>query len=245
MPGYRLFVALHVACGVVALVSFWTAAWLRKGAPRHRLVGRVFLLAMCGILASGLPMTVHFLQSGRTIAAAFLGYLLVITGNVMWMAWRAVTDKRDWHAMVARPAWRAWTLATLASGGGVAVLGLVLGEALFVGFSSIGLVLGVQMLQFARRGPRHANWHVVQHYQAILGCGIATHVAFLSIAMRPAWAWLRTHAALPEQLAQLFPWFAPVAVAVVAGLWLDRKYARRAPRRPANPATPTAVTRSP
>ena len=40
-------------------------------------------------------------------------------------------------------------------------------------------------------------------------------------------------------------WFAPVAVAVVAGLWLDRKYARRAPRRPANPATPTAVTRSP
>ena len=109
----------------------------------------------------------------------------------------------------------------------------------------IGLVLGVQMLQFARRGPRHANWHVVQHYQAILGCGIATHVAFLSIAMRPAWAWLRTHAALPEQLAQLFPWFAPVAVAVVAGLWLDRKYARRAPRRPANPATPTAVTRSP
>ena len=53
------------------------------------------------------------------------------------------------------------------------------------------------------------------------------------------------HAALPEQLAQLFPWFAPVAVAVVAGLWLDRKYARRAPRRPANPATPTAVTRSP
>ena len=104
MPGYRLFVALHVACGVVALVSFWTAAWLRKGSPRHRLVGRVFLLAMCGILASGLPMTVHFLQTGRTIAAAFLGYLLVITGNAMWMAWRAVTDKRDWRAMVARPA---------------------------------------------------------------------------------------------------------------------------------------------
>ena len=243
MPGYRLFVALHVISGVIALLSFWTAAWLRKGSPRHRLVGRAFLVAMCGILASGVPMTVHFILTERPVAAAFLGYLLVITGNAMWMAWRAVTDKRDWRAMVARPAWRAWTLATLASGGGVAVLGLVLGEALFVGFSSIGLLLGVQMLQFARRGPRHANWHVVQHYQAILGCGIATHVAFLGIAMRPAWAWLRTHAALPEQLAQLFPWFAPVAVAVVAGIWLDRRYARP---RPSPDSTPFArAARSP
>ena len=123
MPGYRLFVALHVACGVVALVSFWTATWLRKGSPRHRLVGRVFLLAMCGILASGLPMTVHFLQTGRTIAAAFLGYLLVITGNAMWMAWRAVTDKRDWRA-----AWRgvrsylAGSLLATAAEFGIALL---------------------------------------------------------------------------------------------------------------------------
>ena len=103
---------------------------------------------------------------------------------------------------------------------------------------TIGLLLGVQMRQFARRGPKHANWHVIQHYQAMLGCGIATHVAFLGIAMRPVWAWLRTNAALPEQVAQLFPWFAPVAVAVLAGLWLDRKYARPRTRRDAPLSTP-------
>ena len=245
MPGYRLFVALHIASGVVALLAFWAAAWLRKGSPRHRMVGRTFLVAMCGILASGVPMTVHFVLSERPIAAAFLGYLLVITGNAMWMAWRAVTDKRDWRAMVARPAWRAWMVATLACGIGVLALGLARGEALFMGFSSIGIVIGLQMRTFARRGPKHANWHVVQHYQAILGCGIATHVAFLSIAMRPAWAWLQAHASVPAALVQLFPWFAPVVVALLAGLWLDRKYARRAPRRPANLPTPTVVTRSP
>ena len=238
MPGYRLFVALHVISGVVALLGFWTAASLKKGSPRHRLVGRVYLLAMCGILASGVPMTAHFLLTDRPVAAAFLGYLLVITGQAMWMAWRAVTDKRDWRAMVARPAWRAWSWAAMGAGLGVLALGMVRGEPLFMGFSTIGLLLGVQMRQFARRGPKHANWHVIQHYQAMLGCGIATHVAFLGIAMRPVWAWLRTNAALPEQVAQLFPWFAPVAVAVLAGLWLDRKYARPRTRRDAPLSTP-------
>ena len=238
MPGYRLLVALHIACGVVALLGFWTTACLKKGSLPHRLVGRTFLLAMCGILASGLPMTVHFLLSGRPVAAAFLGYLLVITAQAMWMAWRAVTDKRDWRAMVARPAWRAWSWAAMGAGLGVLALGMVRGEPLFMGFSTIGLLLGVQMRQFARRGPKHANWYVIQHYQAMLGCGIATHVAFLGIAMRPVWAWLRTNAALPEQVAQLFPWFAPVAVAVLAGLWLDRKYARPRTRRDAPLSTP-------
>ncbi len=238
MPGYRLFVVLHVVSGVVALLTFWVAAWLKKGSPRHRLVGRAFLIAMGGILASGMPMSAHFLFTGRSVAAVFLGYLLVITAQAMWMAWRAVTDKRDWRAMVARPAWRAWSWAAMGAGLGVLALGVARAEPLFVGFSTIGLLLGVQMRQFARRGPKHANWHVIQHYQAMLGCGIATHVAFLGIAMRPVWAWLRTNAALPEQVAQLFPWFAPVAVAVLAGLWLDRKYARPRTRRDAPLSTP-------
>ena len=75
-----------------------------------------------GVLASGVPMTVHFVLTERPVVAAFLGYLLVITGNAMWMVWRAVTDKRDWRAMVARPAWRTWMVATLACGIGVLAL---------------------------------------------------------------------------------------------------------------------------
>lgn len=236
MPGYRLFVLMHIACGVVALLAFWSAAWLKKGSPRHRLVGRAFLLAMCGILASGVPMSVHYLMTDRPVAAVFLAYLLAITGQAMWLAWRAVTDKRDWRALVARPAWQAWTGAMLLSGAGVLALGIARGEALFMGFSLIGLVVGAQMWRFARRGPRHANWHVIQHYQAMLGCGVATHVAFGSIALRPLWAWLRSHAAVPEQLVFLFPWFAPVVVAVAAGAWLDRRYARPLRKPVAKPA---------
>ena len=226
MPGYPFFLVLHIVCGTVALVAFWGAAALRKGSPRHRLVGKAFLLAMCGILASGGPLALHFLLRGKPQAAAFLAYLLVITAQAMWMAWHAIRDKRDWRAMVARPGYRGLLLLCALAGAGVLAMGIALGQSLFMGFSLIGIALAWQMRQFARRGPRHANWHVVQHYQAILGCGIATHVAFLSIAMRPLWAWLAAHTAVPEMLVHLFPWFAPVAVAMAAGAWLDRRYAR-------------------
>ena len=37
MPGYSLFVALHVLAGVVALVGFWSAALMKKGWSLARL----------------------------------------------------------------------------------------------------------------------------------------------------------------------------------------------------------------
>lgn len=226
MPGYSWFLYLHIASGVIALATFWSAACLRKGSPRHRFVGKVFLLAMCGILASGVPLALHHFLLGKTVGGSFLTYLLLITAQAMWLAWRAVTDKRDWRKLVARPGWRLLMVGTALAGVAVLALGISRGIPLLIGFSLIGIMLGVRMWRFARRGPRHTNWHVVMHYQSMLGAGIATHVAFLGIGMRPVWRWLGSHVALPSALVELFPWFAPVVVALLAGVWLDRKYAR-------------------
>ena len=244
MPAYAAFLVIHIVAGCVALLAFWSAAMLRKGSPRHRAVGKVFLLAMCGILASGVVLAGQRFLDGRTLAGVFLSYLLVITAQAMWMSWRAVTDKRDWRAMVARRGWRALALATLASGVGVLVVGAVQGVPLFMGFSLVGIVAGAQMVVFARRGPQRANWHVVQHYQGVLGCGVATHIAFLTIALRPMWVWLQAHTAVPAALVELFPWFAPLAVAVCAGVWLDRKYARPRRAAPVSPAPLSAASRA-
>ena len=56
----------------------------------------------------------------------------------------------------------------------------------------------------------------------ILGCGIATHIAFLNIGVQkllpPQWA----------SVTQYFGWFAPLVVAVLAKAWLDRRYGRGA-----------------
>lgn len=225
MPGYALILALHIVAGAVALACFWSAALLRKGSPRHRAVGKAFLAAMLVIVVTSLPMAVEFaLYRKQTLSALFLVYLMALTGNALWLSWRAVTDKRDWRALVARPGWALalWPLLLLAVA--VLVVGWLAAEPVLSVFSAIGLWVGIRMLRFARRGPAHANWALRQHYQSMLGAGIATHVAFLGIGMRPLWRWLQAHAMVPPVVIELFPWLAPVLVAVVASIWLNRRY---------------------
>jgi len=233
MPGYSLIVALHVLAGVVALVGFWSAALMKKGSPRHRTLGKAYLLAMAAIVVTALPITVEFaLFRQQPLTALFLAYLMALTGNASWLAWRAVTDKRDWKALVKRPGWHLslWPMLLLALV--VLVTGVQQRQMLFVGFSIIGLWAGWRMLKFARRGPARPDWAFRQHYQSMLGAGIATHVAFLSIGMRPLWQWLYGHTPVPALLIELFPWAMPVVVALIAAAWLNRKYGgRRVARR--------------
>lgn len=224
---YQLVVGLHIAAGTVALASFWTAAIARKGAGAHRSAGKVFMLAMCVVLVTGIPLTAQRFALGQSAGGLFLGYLFFITGHASWLAWRAVKDKADWRVMVARPLWELWIAAGLLAGIGVLAAGMRLGNPLLIGFSVIGPLLAVRMWRFARRGPTRSNWHIVQHYRSILGAGIATHVAFLSVGMAQVWPLLaRVWPGLPQTLIDLFPWVAPVAVALCAQVLLDRRYAR-------------------
>lgn len=241
MIGYTYFVALHGLLGVIALITFWSAALLKKGSPKHRAIGKVFLLAMAGIVVSGVPLVIQaaFFRNQLGVAL-FLTFLLPLTAQACWTAWRAVTDKRDWQGLVARRGWQLakWVPALLAIP--VLWVGARSGQMIFVGFAIIPLVTGFNMHRFEKKGPQRGNWHVVMHYQAMLGAGIATHVAFLSIAMKPAWRWLSTHTEVPSGLIQVFPWFAPVGVAILAGVYLGRKY-----NRPASPRTKTRVATTP
>ena len=228
MPGYSLLVALHVLAGVVALVGFWAAALMKKGSPRHRALGKVYLGAMATIVVTAVPITIEFaFFRQQPLAALFLAYLMAITGNATWLSWRAVVDKRDWKVMVSRLGWKLalWPMVLL--GLVVLVVGIQKGQVLFIGFSMIGLWAGWRMWKFARRGPGRKDWALRQHYQSMLGAGIATHVAFLSIGMRPVWQWLQSHSSVPPLLIELFPWAAPLLVALVAGAWLNRKYGGR------------------
>ncbi len=238
MTPYALLVLAHAGAGSVGLVAFWTAALLRKGSPRHRRVGRVFLWAMAAVLGTGVPLAAQRVLDDRPVEAFFLAYLLVTTGQACWMAWRAVTDKADWRAMTARPAWRAWALACLGSGAVGLWLGLRTGHPVILGMSVIGPLAALSMWRFARRDAQRGNWHVVQHYQAILGAGVATHVAFLAIGMQPAWRALRAAwPGLPPVVVEVFPWATPLLVATVAGILLGRRY-NRAPAKPRGQVTP-------
>ena len=217
MNARAIELAAHVAPGVLALLTFWIAALARKGSGPHRLAGKVYLLAMLALLLPAVPLSWRVLQYFNTGFGVFLFYLLLITVTALWQGWFAIRDKRDFARYTGR-GYRRLAWANLVAGAGVLVLGLALQQPIFVGFSLPGLLGGRGMLVTAHRGARHPRWWMGEHLSAMLACGVATHIAFLSIGLP------RLLPSLAGEGLRIFAWLAPLAIAALLRVWLLRKY---------------------
>lgn len=218
MEFYAITKSLHYLVGVLALATFWIAAFTRKGSPVHKAVGKLYLLAMTAIIATALVFTAFGLLRDPGPRDAFLGYLVVITATSCWLSWRAIRDKRDF-ARYTGPIYRMLAVLNLTAGVGILAVGLTIGSVLFSGFSLVGLLLGIGMIRLRRRGPQHPQWWRQEHMNAMLGNGVATHIAFLAIGLP------RILPSLAGPTLQLLAWFGPLLVAFVLQIWLGRKYA--------------------
>ena len=146
LAAYPGIATAHAGVGAVALAAFWAAAFARKGTAVHRRIGQAYLLAMAGILLTGSAMALAKGLKGQPVAAAFLGYLLLITATAVWSSWRAVRDRDD-VARYTGPVFVGLGVASFLAAAGVLVLGLQKGVPLLVGFSTVGLVVGVDMVR--------------------------------------------------------------------------------------------------
>lgn len=216
MHAYKITLFLHLGLGVAALLSYWVAALARKGSTPHKLAGKFYVLVMVGLLIPAIPLSVRAFDKNAEFAW-FLFYLLLITATALWQGWFAVRNKRDFASYSDR-SFRALAWVNVAAGVAVLGLGLATMQPIFIGFSFVGLLGGRGMLRLARQGPAHPRWWMAEHLGAMLGCGVATHIAFLSIGLP------RLLPALAGPAMQTFAWLAPLAVALLARVWLGRKY---------------------
>jgi hypothetical protein len=237
MDIYRSIVYAHVAAGSIALLTFWIAASARKGRPVHRSSGKIYLSAMLVVLATALAITGWFIARGQFVGAVFLAYLGVITATACWSGWRAIQLKRQPDRYFGG-AFRAVAWANVVSGLTVFGAGVWAGSWLLMLFCWIGILAGIAALRQQVPDPRsNGMWWLREHYGAMIGNGVATHIAFLNLGLGRLLQPLGLH--LPE----LFGWLAPVAVALIAGVWLDRKYSNK-PRGNAQGAIAQSATGS-
>lgn len=231
MNPYQILLKLHIGIGVIALVSFWVTAVLRKGTSRHRRVGAVYLLAMLGILATAVPMAVFAFTRYNVPMGIFLLYLALVTGTAAWLAFRAVRRRDAFESYVALP-YHPVAWLNLAAGAAVLVLGIIERDLVLQGMSLIGLSLGYRMVRVARHhDPADRNWWLQRHYTGIIGSGAAAHIAFLNLGLR--------HLVPPDWFAPVayVGWFAPVLGSTAAVIYLNRRF-----RRPVRSAgAPTRV----
>lgn len=225
MEIYSVTKALHYAIGVIALASFWTAGFTRKGSPVHKGAGKIYLLAMVGILLSAGVMAVLAALHKPSPLIAFLLYLIVITATSCWLSWRAIRDKRDFQRYTG-PVYRTLELLNPAAGIAIMALGLSINSILFAGFSLIGISTGIGMFRMRRRGMEHSLWWRWEHVSAMIGNGVATHIAFLLIGLP------KIFPGLAGPTLQNLAWFGPLLIATALGVWLKRKYAPVAKKLP-------------
>lgn len=217
---YQSLLLVHGLCGLVALVTFWVAAFAKKGAPLHLRVGKTYMIAMLGIVITAVPMAAIIAARGRPGTATFLAYLVVITLTAMWVGWRAVKRKRDQIAFRDNT-YLAVAMINLVASAVVFFIGMKMSQALLMGFSAVGTITGVQMLM-RRAWPMHTvRWWLKEHYSAMIGCGVATHIAFLAIGLDRL---IRAVGIDPPGWYHLVAWFLPLSLSFVVTAWLNRKY---------------------
>ena len=221
MSWYTNTALMHAAVGTTALVTFWIAGMSKKGSPIHKTAGKVYLLAMVGILLSAFPMASFIALSGKPVIGGFLLYLLVITMTSVWNSWRSIRDKRDWKRYTG-PIFKILMVLNLLSGLAIAGTGLFVAEQMqmvITSFSLIGILSAYGMYKFQREAPTDPRWWMREHLTAMIGNGVATHIAFMQIG-------------LPKILPMFsgpvlvnISWIGPLLIAVVAGTYLTKKYA--------------------
>jgi hypothetical protein len=217
---YNSLVFLHAVCGLVALIAFWMAAFAKKGSPLHVRVGKIYLLSMLGIVITALPMAAIIASRGKPGIATFLAYLVVITVSSMWVGRQAIRSKRDQTAFRSR-GYALVAVLNLVASAATFIVGLQMSEVLLMGFSIVGFHNGTSMLIRRSRPLAMTRWWMKEHIAAMLGCGVATHIAFLAIGMGRVIDMLGIK---PPGWYGLIAWFGPLVVALVSGIWLTRKY---------------------
>ena len=220
MEHYDLVKFAHAGIGALALLTFWTSGLTRKGSRVHTVSGKIYLLAMTGILLSAAGMLGGFAERHHPVAAAFLGYLLVITGSSVWCSWRAIRDKRDWTVYTG-PVYKALMVLNGLSGLAIAYIGLFVTtqmQLVITAFSIIGIANAISMWRFAKASPADPRWWLKQHFGAMIGNGVATHIAFLSIGLP------KLLPMLSGPVLQNLAWLGPLTLSFIAGVYLNRKY---------------------
>ncbi|MGH8049677.1 MAG: hypothetical protein ACREPB_03350 [Arenimonas sp.] len=220
MSWYSNTAILHAAVGTTALVTFWISGMSKKGSPVHKASGKVYLLAMVGILISAFPMAAFILLDDKPVIGSFLLYLLIITATGVWNSWRAIRDKRDWKRYTG-PIYKALMVLNLLSGLAIAGIGLFLADRMQIvitSFSLIGILGAYGMYKFQREAPTDPRWWMREHLTAMVGNGVATHIAFLQIGLP------KIVPMISGPVMVNVAWIGPLVVAVIAGTYLTRKY---------------------
>jgi hypothetical protein len=229
---HDVLLRIHVAAGIVGLLSLWVPLAAPKGGRLHRRVGRVFVGAMAIVsltaiaLCAGRLLAPH--DPGARASALFLGYLAVLTGAGAWKGMRVLRAKDR-----RRPSSSALDLGIAASVllAGLAMCGVAIawGSGFVGAFALLGVAGGVADLRYWLRAPEEPMHWFFEHMGDMVGTGIAAITAFLVQGARGF---------SPDGSTPLLVWLLPTIVGIPALVAMQSRCRKRFAATPRPAAAP-------
>lgn len=245
IPSIDVFHALvwgHILFGAPGLIAFWVPVAGKKGGKWHIWVGRFFTVAMLATagFATLISLTTLYDPAGthphlmvhpdfgsETVISDIFGwmmlYLAILTLNLAWYGWTTVKNKAN-RAANRTPLNLFLQAALLVAAINCAWLGLVDGQVLMIGISTIGFATVATNMWFLYKPNVDPRDWLREHLKALVGTGISVYTAFFAFgAVR----------LLPEAALTPALWSVPliVGLSIIFYQW----YKLRSPRRPRKP----------
>jgi len=227
--------ALHILFGSIALVLFWVPFFTKKGQLNHVKFGNYYKNSMYAVAATGALMAIIVLAIPLTIKAkvvensndlqisafylrlfwAFLLYLAVLSFSTTRHAITVLKVRANNAQM--RTFWYLAPLVTLTALGPVFIyLGMTYEQPLHIVFGSIGMIVGISMLQYCFKKEIKPREWILAHVDSMIGSGIGAYSAFLAFGGRTMLSDLGQW--------QIAFWVAPGVIGVIASWILCKKY---------------------
>jgi uncharacterized membrane protein len=153
----------HICGGTLGVLSGAVAIFLRKGSRRHAIAGRVFVISMLVLGASGVYMASLKMQPGNILGGAFTCYL-VATSWIAAKRQQVSTGTFDWGALLLVS---ALTIVELTLGLEAAIsstgmkYGYPSGPYFFIG--SVALIAATGDVRLLIRGRMSCTQRIARH----------------------------------------------------------------------------------
>lgn len=218
---YPLIVLFHIAGGALGILSGASSLALRKGSRRHAVAGRVFVVSMLGMSASGAYRAfVTPDQDAINVLMGVLTFYLVATSWLTARRRKGGTGPADWAALLVAVAAGIGLVRLALAGGAFAVVAAV--------FAAIAFLSAAGDLRMIARGGVYGSPRIVRHLWRM---GTALYIAVASF-------FLGQQQVFPYAVRRSGLLFAPVGLLVVTVIyWLVRVRFTGAYKTPASPKT--------
>ncbi len=188
MTAFKIFLVLHVICGIIAFTAAPGAMMTKKGSLWHRRFGNAFFYGMMAVAASAFILW----TLGSSL---FLMLLAVFSFYLAFSGYRAVKIKSGSAQKID------WSVASAALLAGLGLIALgINGKMHGEDFGIVAILLGSiaalgaakDMLRFSRPVVDKKAWLII-HLTKMLAAYIATVTAVSAVNFQflpPVWRWL-------------------------------------------------------